>query len=132
MSQCDKIIVTMFLETKVNVDVECSKSRTALSIALGKKYSEIAKLLLHRVASAQSQRHFFPWVIQNGNVGLLDLQLAGGANPNLVHQSSYPLIIATNIGCEKMITSLLEYCAYVDTFDERDRTALYHAVQSKM
>ena len=74
---------------------------------------------------------FFPWVIQNGNVDLLKLQLAGAANPNVAHQSSYPLIIAANIECEKMVTSLLECCACVDTFDERDRTALYHAVQSK-
>ena len=70
-------------------------------------------------------------MIQNGNAELLDLQLSGGANPNFAHQSSYSLIIATNIGCEKMITSLLEYCAYVGTFDEKGRTALYHAVQSK-
>ena len=131
VSQCDERIVAMLLETNVNVDAEDSKSRTALSIALGKRYGEIAKLLLDRGASAQSQAHFFPWVIQNGNVELLNLLLAGGANPNVAHQNSYPLIIATNIGCEKMVTSLLEYGADVDVFDKKDRTALYHAVQTK-
>ena len=46
VSQCNERIVTMLLETNVNVDAEDSKSRTALSIALGKSYGETAKLLL--------------------------------------------------------------------------------------
>lgn len=126
-------IVRLLLDRGAEIDARDGLGYTALHWAVSKGHTEIVRFLLERGADPNLRQNHGWNAIDlalhwEDGVGLLELVLQHGADPNDLGPSDDPALIQA-LGNAEQTRLLLKYGANIHVKDRKGRSALLYALQ---